>query len=198
MTTSDLTFAPATLDDAETLACHIRETSEGIVDHLLNNLFPGLVVEDFLAMILRESGTHFHTDNIALAKHLDVIIGLLFAYPSSQHDVPKLMDSFLNPNRLDPVRAILTTSVPNTLYINTIWAHPDWRGTGLADLLMEHALLLARERGLQGISLHVWCDNDRALAFYGKHGFRKYQTIAAQEPLASRHPEGSLILYREN
>jgi GNAT superfamily N-acetyltransferase len=198
MTISGLTFAPATPDDAEILACHIRQTSEGIVDHLLDRLFPDLVVEDFLAMILRESGTHFHTDNIALAKYQHLITGLLFAYPSSQHDVPELMENFLNPRRLDPVRAILTTSVPNTLYINTIWTHPDWRGTGLADLLMEQALLLSRTYGLQGISLHVWCDNHRALAFYSRHGFSKYQTLAAQDPLISRHPKGSLILFREN
>lgn len=198
MTLSDLDFLPATPDDAEVLARHIRETSEGIVDHLLDDLFPGFAAEEFLAMVLRESGTHFHTDNIALVKHREEIIGLLFAYPSSQHGAPDIMEQFLTPTRLDPVRAILTTSVPDTLYVNTIWTHPDWRGTGVADLLMDHARLLSEERGLRGVSLHVWRDNARALAFYARHGFREHQALPAREPLLHRHPQGSLILVREN
>lgn len=198
MTPSDLDFLPATPDDAEAVAPLLRETSAGIVDHLLADLFPGLAVEDFLAMALRESGTHFHTDNIALLKHRDDLVGLLFAYPSSRHGVPDIMENFLTPARLDPVRAILTTSAPNTIYVNTIWTHPDWRGTGAADLLMDHARLLSLELGLGGVSLHVWRDNARARAFYARHGFRTYQALPAHDPLRQRHPQGSLVLIREN
>ncbi|NCD22019.1 MAG: GNAT family N-acetyltransferase [Spartobacteria bacterium] len=198
MTTPELDFLTATPDDVDILARHIRETSEGIVEQLLDNLFPDLTADDFLAMVLRESDTHFHTDNIALVKHQDTLIGLLFAYPASQHGIPEIMDRFLPPSRLDPVRAILTTSVPETIYINTIWTHPDWRGTGVADLLMEHARLLSEERGLRGLSLHVWRDNARALAFYARHGFREHQMIPAQAPLCARHPQGSFILTRGN
>ena len=194
MNALELEFHRATLDDAEVAAECIRETSEGIVDHLFAGLFPDITTEQILAMILREGNTHFQTNNITLIRHHEQLAGLIFAYPASQHTIPPIMEKFLSPARVEAVREILTTSVTNTLYVNTIWVHPSWRGGGLADVLMNYSEMCARDICLTGISLHTWADNARALAFYKRHGFSQHQTIPACETLIRRHPLGSIIM----
>ena len=47
-----------------------------------------------------------------------------------------------------------------------------WQGTGLAHRLMSAALDAARDLGGRTLWLGVWEKNGRAIAFYGKHGFR--------------------------
>jgi ribosomal protein S18 acetylase RimI-like enzyme len=48
-----------------------------------------------------------------------------------------------------------------------------WHGRGLAHELMAGAKQRARRRGASSMWLGVWERNERAKAFYGKHGFRK-------------------------
>jgi GNAT superfamily N-acetyltransferase len=48
----------------------------------------------------------------------------------------------------------------------------NWHGGGLAHRLMAAVMDAARELGGRHLWLSVWERNVRALAFYGKHGFR--------------------------
>lgn len=48
----------------------------------------------------------------------------------------------------------------------------DWHGGGLAHRLMDAVMTAARELGGRHLWLSVWERNFRAVAFYGKHGFR--------------------------
>lgn len=48
----------------------------------------------------------------------------------------------------------------------------DWHGGGLAHRLMAAVMDAARELGGRHLWLSVWERNPRAIAFYGKHGFR--------------------------
>lgn len=47
-----------------------------------------------------------------------------------------------------------------------------WQGRGVAHELMDAVVSAARSRGARTIWLGVWERNPRAIAFYGKHGFR--------------------------
>lgn len=47
------------------------------------------------------------------------------------------------------------------------------QGLGLGKLLLEHRLSIARERGCKAAWLSVWDRDEKALAFYAKHGFQK-------------------------
>ncbi len=60
---------------------------------------------------------------------------------------------------------------PDRLLIGDFFVSEDYRGTGLADDLLERAAQRAREEGCSEIALDVDIDNDRALAFYRRHGF---------------------------
>jgi GNAT superfamily N-acetyltransferase len=48
-----------------------------------------------------------------------------------------------------------------------------WHGKGVAGSLMSAAKQRARQRGAQSLWLGVWERNERAKAFYARHGFRK-------------------------
>jgi len=64
---------------------------------------------------------------------------------------------------------------PERLEIARLYADPEYRGTGLADHLMERAMQYAREEGCAEFVLDVGTGNERARAYYGKLGFEPYE-----------------------
>ena len=64
---------------------------------------------------------------------------------------------------------------PDRLVVGDLYVSAAFRGTGLADRLMDRATLDARERDCEELRLDVDADNGRALAFYGKRGFEAYR-----------------------
>ncbi|PSP81388.1 GNAT family N-acetyltransferase [Halobacteriales archaeon QS_1_68_20] len=67
--------------------------------------------------------------------------------------------------------------------LNEIYVHPDNRGTGLADQLMDAAVALARDQDLplDRLVLDVDRENERASAFYERHGFEHWGEMVARE-----------------
>lgn len=66
--------------------------------------------------------------------------------------------------------------------LNEIYVRPDARGTGVADDLLERAIALAREQDLPMDRLLLDVDgyNDRARAFYERHGFSEWGEMLAR------------------
>jgi len=60
---------------------------------------------------------------------------------------------------------------PPRLLLGNFYVDPAYRGTGLADDLVERAIQHAREDGCRELTLDVDVDNERALAYYEKLGF---------------------------
>lgn len=60
---------------------------------------------------------------------------------------------------------------PDRLVVNDIFVREPYRGTGLATALLNRAADWAADRGLDELVLSVHVENDRARAFYRKHGF---------------------------
>ena len=67
--------------------------------------------------------------------------------------------------------------------LNEIYLDPDYRGTGVADELMEAALGLARDQDLplDRMVLDVDRENDRAQAFYERWGFTHWGEMVARD-----------------
>jgi ribosomal protein S18 acetylase RimI-like enzyme len=103
-----------------------------------------------------------------------------------------------DPERLDPedpapvgvpdpdrdLAAFVSTSVdacpevfdrPDRLVVGDIYVAESYRGTGLADRLLERAVADARERDCGELRLDVDIDNERAAAFHEKRGFEPYR-----------------------
>jgi ribosomal protein S18 acetylase RimI-like enzyme len=70
-------------------------------------------------------------------------------------------------------------------HVISVWVVPAARGTGLADRLIEAVIGHMRAQGAQQASLWVTDGNDRARAFYRRHGFRatgNRQPVRPQTP----------------
>jgi len=65
-----------------------------------------------------------------------------------------------------------TEKVPgNTLEIERIYVLNDFQGTGVAKLLFDKALEIAKSKMLDFLWLGVWDENPKAIRFYEKNGF---------------------------
>ncbi|CQH59303.1 GNAT family acetyltransferase [Halobacterium hubeiense] len=67
--------------------------------------------------------------------------------------------------------------------LNEIYVAPEFRGTGVADDLMDAALGVAREQSLplDRLVLDVDRQNERAKAFYERHGFQHWGEMVARD-----------------
>ncbi|WP_227133591.1 GNAT family N-acetyltransferase [Halorubellus salinus] len=67
--------------------------------------------------------------------------------------------------------------------LNELYVVPDARGTGVADDLMDAAVALARDQSLplDRLVLDVDRENDRARAFYDRHGFGHWGEMVAKQ-----------------
>lgn len=67
--------------------------------------------------------------------------------------------------------------------LNELYVAPAHRGTGVADELMDAAVALARDQDLplDRLVLDVDRENDRAKAFYDRHGFTHWGEMVARE-----------------
>lgn len=64
------------------------------------------------------------------------------------------------------------TADPSLVYLMAMWVHPDLRGTGAADLLVDEVVAWAEALGAGLIRLEVIQGNDRARHLYERHQFR--------------------------
>jgi ribosomal protein S18 acetylase RimI-like enzyme len=67
--------------------------------------------------------------------------------------------------------------------LNELYVRPEYRGTQLADDLMDAAVSLAEDQDLplDRLVLDVDRENDRAQAFYDRHGFEHWGEIVARK-----------------
>ncbi|SDE94709.1 Acetyltransferase (GNAT) family protein [Halorubrum xinjiangense] len=70
---------------------------------------------------------------------------------------------------------------PDRLVVGDVYVAESYRGTGLADRLMERAEVDAREQDCGELRLDVDVDNERAIAFYEKQGFEPYRKQLTRE-----------------
>jgi ribosomal protein S18 acetylase RimI-like enzyme len=64
---------------------------------------------------------------------------------------------------------------PDRLVVGDLYVAPPFRGSGLADRLLDRAVADARDRGCGQLRLDVDVDNGRAVSFYERAGFEEYR-----------------------
>ena len=69
-----------------------------------------------------------------------------------------------------------------------------WKGAGHADALMDWALATAKARGAAAIYLSVFTDNDRARAFYDRHGFTE---VGPYKFMVGNHADDDIVMKKE-
>lgn len=84
--------------------------------------------------------------------------------------VPEGFSGYAQVRRHSKTPACVTAPEPVELW--RFYVQKDWHGKGIAAPLMAAVLDSARALGGRSLWLSVWERNPRAIAFYGKHGFR--------------------------
>jgi GNAT superfamily N-acetyltransferase len=187
----------ATPDDAEDVARIVILTGEGVVEHLLDGLVPGVDSLTILTAAFIGGEGVYRMENMLCERRDEALTGLLFAYPSEEHRVPPLMESLVPAKRLRAVRPVLERSVPDSLYVNTLWLAEHLRGGGSAGELFAAVLRRCANLGLRRVSLFCWNDNTRAMRFYARNGCFVAERLEPEDLPLERHPLGGSILCRE-
>jgi ribosomal protein S18 acetylase RimI-like enzyme len=75
------------------------------------------------------------------------------------------------------------------LYVEELAVHPDWHGRGVGSFVLEQLQHLARVRGLTHLVLEVAENNENALGWYRKRGFRKLDAAIFMAQSVESEPE---------
>ena len=73
--------------------------------------------------------------------------------------------------------------------MNDLFVHPDGRGGGYAERLIQACVDLARERGAVSLEWQTAVDNEQAQAVYDRVGARRAQWIDYSLPTGAERPE---------
>ena len=184
-------------DDVDVVASIMTTVSEGVIEHLLGGVFPGMSAQKVLAMILSRGSGNIDLKNVLLVEVDHQLAGLLYSYDAKEQTVSSIMEGFLGKSKLDPMRPLLEAKVDNALWINTLWVHENFRGQGLAQLVVSLAEDLARDAGFQCLALHCWADNLRAKRFYEGLQFKRQGVIDTALKLKARHLEAGELWVKQ-
>jgi ribosomal-protein-alanine acetyltransferase len=88
--------------------------------------------------------------------------------------------------------AVRTIELAREMELLNLAVGPNWRRRGYASALLSTALAECRERAFQAVFLEVRESNQRAIAFYKKHGFAQ----SGRRPNYYRNPnEAALTMF---
>lgn len=167
----NIDFRPAEAEEAEELTEIIRETSGGLADFSLQGIIPLVSPKKLLCFQVMDEDSPYHHENIVVAASSERIEGMILAYDWRDQKLSDMAKRYMRKDRFNVLKDLLESTEPDSLYINTLWVSPTYRGTGMADAFIDLAQQWALESGLKCLSLHVWESNERARKFYHRHGF---------------------------
>ncbi|MEQ8267720.1 MAG: GNAT family N-acetyltransferase [Parvibaculum sp.] len=180
--------------DTEDLVRYLLMAGEGLFEHLFDDAYPGLTASDALALGVGDADSPYHYENAYLAELKGQVVGCMVAFPSEQLGLPEIAYSVLPPERLDGVRPLFERTPPSSFYINTLATDETVRRMGVGALLLDFAAELAEAAGYDNLTLHVWGDNEGALALYKSRGFEFVEALHIPPSPALRHEAPMLLL----
>lgn len=169
----DIAFRRAESDEALRLAKIVQETSGGLIDFLLKGVIPFTSPAQILSLQVMADDSPYSYKNIIVAEQDGEIVGLILAYPWDEQGPSEMAKRYLPKKKLDAVGELLSSADPDSLFINTFWVAEAYRGSGLADALLDFAGDWARDMGYNQLSLHAWKASERAIRFYDRHEFKE-------------------------
>jgi len=142
------------------------------------------VAEGVLGKLYGKNAGHFSFRFSTVAVVTDRVVGLELGYDRDQLSRQAVSGSLLLLLNTPPSRwwhviakagPVIDGYVPKpsagAYYINNLAVSPALRGGGIGELLLTNAIERSRRKGYVTVELDVTSVNERAIAFYRKHGF---------------------------
>jgi [ribosomal protein S18]-alanine N-acetyltransferase len=80
-------------------------------------------------------------------------------------------------------------------HITNIAVHPEYRGTGLGDKILEDMICISKGKGIDSMTLEVRISNISAINLYKKHGFIE---VAIRKGYYQDTNEDGIIMWKYN
>lgn len=193
-----VTFRPAQASDSFRLA-ELKLVPAG---DMLEFLFPSpqgrsgtiRMVAEFLA----QGQGPYSYKSVTVADVAGHAIGMCAAFPVGQESDSSAEGVFIPPDRLEHIRHMHEGLVEDSLYVDVLSVHEAFRNLGIGGELLNRAVKRAAKENLNGVCLMAWADNDPALRFYARHGFKEaHRVTLAPHPALARCGD-MLMLVRDN
>jgi ribosomal protein S18 acetylase RimI-like enzyme len=120
-------------------------------------------------------------DEEGVEQLLFVVNGEIVAYAECTFEILG-KDTWLNPRYFEKRDM-------RPLYVEELAVHPEWGGRGVGGFVLEQLQHLAKLRGLTHLVLEVAENNEHALTWYRKRGFRKLDAAIFLAQAIDTEPE---------
>lgn len=194
MVSQNFTFRFGQADDIPAIRDFVLDAGAGLFEFMLDRALPGVTARHLVKLAVADPNSNLSYRNTLVAEHPDHgVAGVALCYPAAAYGIPPIVESIVPKKRLDPLRTFLTEKLPGTLYLNTLAVAPQARGLALGGTLVDLSLEWARELGYSGLSLHVWEENQSAVAMYQDRGFETAKSFDLPEAAEFRY-KGPIML----
>ncbi len=177
-------------EDSRAIAELFRISSGGVADYiwqLLKPEYPGLDLLDIGEQRYAREGVNFSCQNCTIAEHDGAVLGMLHAYEMNEPGEPES----------DPVlRPYAELEALGSLYISGVALYPEYRGLGIGTRLMNAALLTAKERGIEKLSLIAFEQNQGSWQLYLRLGYDVVDQRAVVPHPLIRYTGNALLMTR--
>ena len=177
-----ITIQPATPEMAPDAAWLIYEALGPVSDYLFATDHPGRT-QELIAQLFTRAGNRFSYEWVDMAMEDGQMLGLTVSFP---YDLtPKLEWEtamlLIQIAKLNHFLRFLGRSIPmigvseaekGDYYLSDIAVTPEARGKGVGKALLRYVEQKARKQGFRRLALTVARDNERAIEFYRRQGFR--------------------------
>lgn len=164
-------------DDVDIIIEFVLQAGNGIFEHLFDGLMPLMSAQDVLRLAVTDEHSPLSASNCIIVEEDGQALGCTLFYPAEEYGLPSIASAIVPMSRLDPLRALLASTLPGSLYIHTVAVAPFNQGKGVGRLLVETVRDYAKETGWTSMSCHAWLNNKRALALYRSMGFEAVEEI---------------------
>jgi ribosomal protein S18 acetylase RimI-like enzyme len=184
---------PAGKDDCGRIADLFRMASGGVSDYVWLQMapcYPGAPLLEIGARRFEREGEPFSWQNCTVAEYGGEVIGMYHAFAMGARAKGEVEH--------DPVlRPYAELELPGSLYVAGLAVAPEFRNQGLGSRLLGAARREARARGIGGLSLLCFEQNEAARRLYERSGFRVLdRRKVVPHPLI--HHRGDVLLMAAN
>lgn len=164
----------------------------GYAEVMYEGAIPGRTVQQIMEHRFSRGGTTSCISNSRIAEDNGTVLGGIHAFPADlAADDPR--DLLIPEDRYSVFAPFEHLHADGSYYVFAVAVYPEYRGQGVARMLMEQAEAEARDQGFTDMSLHVFAENVGAVRLHENLGYHEF----ARQPVI-HHPSlrysGDLLL----